>query len=95
MRLRKYSQKQAENGVKVRLSNILSLPPPEYKTERCNGFNIMYLNGIWTVINLKPLGTIEQWEATVNGILLDKDPVSMTKVYREIARLNPPARHFY
>lgn len=91
----KYNDYQRKLANESRFRNILDLPPPEYKVERHNGFTVMYLNGIWTIVNLKPAGTIEQWQAVVNGKLLDDDPVSMTKVYSELARLNPPARTIY
>lgn len=55
----------------------------------------MELNGKTTIVDLKPCGTnITQWKVFINGILFS-GKCGMNQVYRELARINPPARNFY
>ncbi len=57
------------------------------------GFLVMQQNGVWTFANWTPAGTIEQWRVKFNSELFS-EKCGMNQVYRELARLNPPARNF-
>jgi len=89
----KYSESQRREGLRVRFENMAKHPPPEIPVERENGFLVMFLNDIWTIVNLKPVGKITQWESVFNGQVY-KECSGMNCVYKHVAFLNPPARNF-
>lgn len=89
-----YSDRQREKANISRFTNILSAPAPWYPIEREKGFIVMLQNGRWTFINIYPVGSITQWRVDINGDEFSSR-CGMNKVYRELARRNPPARNFY
>jgi len=90
---RKYNDYDRDKANEVRFSNIMA-QEYEPRFDRESGFVVMYLNSRWTIVDLEPVRNITQWKSTVNGVLF-KESAGMNKVYRELARLNPPARNFY
>ena len=89
----KYTDQQRAKAVKIRLANIMKKPAPDYPEPRKPGKIVIEINGIKTIVDLKPHPRhIAQWVVTINGKIW-KRKAGMNKVWREIARLNPPARN--
>jgi hypothetical protein len=91
----KYTDQQRILAVKSRLKKIMDGPRPDCPEPRKPGKISMELNGRKTEVDLLPIGShVAQWSVTINGKKY-QEPMGMTAVYKEIARLNPPARNFY
>ena len=90
-----YSDKQREAAIRNRLKNIIDQPKPDYPEQRKPGYITTKINGIKVIVLLEPYAkNVTQWKVTINGELFSKH-CGMNQVYRELARLNPPARNFY
>lgn len=90
----KYTDQQRKLAVKSRLQKIMDGPRPSYPEPRKTGKILIDLNGRKTEVDLAPIdGHIAQWIVTINGKKY-KEPMGMTAVYKELARLNPPARNY-
>jgi len=91
----KYSDSQRKEAVRSRLQSIVDSPPPDYPEPRKKSYMAMNVNSIKTTVILEPYRcNITQWVVTINGKKITK-PMGMNRVYRELAKLNPPARNFY
>jgi len=88
------NKKKSKNFVNARLRHIMERPQPDYPVDRANGSIFMDINGVETIVELRPAKNITQWYVTINGLKLTK-PMGMNHIYRELARLNPPARNFF
>lgn len=90
----KYTDKQREAAVLARLENIMGHPRQDYQEPRKPGYITTKINGVKVVVLLEPhKKNITQWKVTINGELFS-EKCGMNQVYRELARLNPPARNY-
>lgn len=90
-----FNDKQRKAAVRSRLQAMLDRPKPDYPEPRKIGRLVLNVNGKRTTVILEPyIKNITQWRVTINGVLFNKH-CGMSKVYEELARLNPPARNFY
>ena len=89
----KFTHEQCLRGVEAKLQNMLA-HVVDYPQDRTDGELYLQLNGKETYVYLEPNGNCTQWRSTVNGVLF-KERSGMTKVYSEVARLNPPLMSIY